>query len=29
VILIKHQEFAFVIGKPPKKIPTSYAFGGL
>jgi hypothetical protein len=29
VILIKHQQFAFVIGKPPKKIPTSYAFGGL
>jgi hypothetical protein len=29
IVLIKHQEFAFVIGKPPKKIPTSYAFGGL
>lgn len=29
VVLIKHQEFAFVIGKPPKKIPTSYQFGGL
>ena len=29
VVLIKHQEFAFVIGKPPKKIPTNYAFGGL
>ena len=29
IVLIKHQEFAFVIGTPPKKIPTSYAFGGL
>jgi hypothetical protein len=29
VVLIKHQEFAFVIGKPPKKIPSSYQFGGL
>jgi hypothetical protein len=29
LVLIKHQEFAFVIGKPPKKIPTSYQFGGL
>ena len=29
VTLIKHQEFAFVIGTPPKKIPTTYAFGGL
>lgn len=29
VVLIKHQEFAFVIGTPPKKIPTTYAFGGL
>jgi hypothetical protein len=29
VVLIKHQEFAFVIGKAPKKIPTSYQFGGL
>jgi hypothetical protein len=29
VVLIRHQEFAFVIGKPPKKIPTSYQFGGL
>jgi hypothetical protein len=29
LILIKHQEFAFVVGKPPKKIPTSYQFGGL
>jgi hypothetical protein len=29
IVLIKHQEFAFVIGKAPKKIPTSYAFGGL
>jgi hypothetical protein len=29
VVLIKHQEFAFVVGKAPKKIPTAYAFGGL
>jgi hypothetical protein len=29
VVLIKHQEFAFVIGKPPNKIPTSYQFNGL
>ena len=29
LILIKHQEIAIVIGKPPKKIPTSYQFGGL
>jgi hypothetical protein len=29
IVLIKHQEFAFLIGKPPKKIPTTYAFGGL
>ena len=28
IILIKHQEFAFVVGKPPKKIPTSYTFPG-
>ena len=28
LILIKHQEFAFVIGKAPKKIPTSYQFPG-
>ena len=27
--LIKHQEVAIVVGKPPKKIPTSYQFGGL
>jgi hypothetical protein len=29
IVLIKHQEFAFVIGTPPKKIPSTYAFGGL
>jgi hypothetical protein len=29
LVLIRHQEFAFVIGKAPKKIPTSYQFGGL
>jgi len=29
LVLIRHQEIAFVIGKPPKKIPSSYQFGGL
>ncbi|TML31303.1 MAG: hypothetical protein E6G24_12110 [Actinobacteria bacterium] len=29
LVLIKHQEVAIVVGKPPKKIPSSYAFGGL
>jgi hypothetical protein len=28
IVLIKHQEFAFVIGKPPKSIPTSFLFPG-
>jgi hypothetical protein len=29
LILKRHQEIAIVIGKPPKKIPSTYAFGGL
>jgi hypothetical protein len=29
LVLKKHQELAFIIGKPPKKIPISYQFGGL
>jgi hypothetical protein len=29
LILQRHQEIAFVIGKPPKTIPSSYNFGGL
>jgi len=29
LVLIKHQEVAIVVGKPPKKIPSSYAFGRL
>jgi len=29
LILQRHQEIAIVIGKPPKKIPATYAFGGL
>jgi hypothetical protein len=29
LVLKRHQEIAFVIGKPPKKIPATYAFGGL
>jgi hypothetical protein len=29
LVLRRHQEFAIVIGKPPKKIPSTYAFGGL
>ena len=29
LVLIKHQEIAIVVGKPPKKIPTGYQFGGL
>jgi len=29
LVLIKHLEVAIVVGKPPKKIPSSYAFGRL
>jgi len=29
LVLRRHQEIAIVIGKPPKKIPATYAFGGL
>jgi hypothetical protein len=29
LVLRKHQEIAFVIGTPPKKIPATYRFGGL
>jgi hypothetical protein len=29
LILKRHQEIAIVIGKPPKKVPSAYAFGGL
>jgi hypothetical protein len=29
LVLKRHQEIAMVIGKPPKKIPATYAFGGL
>lgn len=29
LVLIKHQEVAIVVGKAPKKIPSSYAFGRL
>jgi hypothetical protein len=29
LVLKRHQEIAIVIGKPPKKIPSTYAFGGL
>jgi hypothetical protein len=29
LLLKKHQEIGIVIGKPPKKIPSTYAFGGL
>jgi hypothetical protein len=29
LVLERHQEIAIVVGKPPKKIPSTYAFGGL
>jgi hypothetical protein len=29
LVLKRHQEIAFVIGTPPKKIPSTYAFRGL
>jgi hypothetical protein len=29
LVLKRHQEIAIVIGKPPKKIPATYAFGAL
>jgi hypothetical protein len=29
MVLVKHQEIALVIGKPPANIPSTYAFGGL
>jgi hypothetical protein len=29
LVLVRHQEISFVIGKPPHTIPTTYAFGGL
>jgi hypothetical protein len=29
LVLKRHQEIAIVIGKPPTKIPATYAFGGL
>jgi hypothetical protein len=29
LVLKRHQVIAFVIGKPPKKIPSTYKFGGL
>jgi hypothetical protein len=29
LVLKRHQEIAMVIGNPPKKIPATYAFGGL
>jgi hypothetical protein len=29
LVLKKHQEIAIVVGKPPKKVPSTYAFGNL
>ncbi|MGB2875511.1 MAG: hypothetical protein WBB76_08570 [Gaiellaceae bacterium] len=29
LVLKKHQELAIIVGKPPKKIPSTYAFHGL
>ena len=29
LVLKKHQELAFIIGKPPKRIPVTYQFGAL
>ena len=29
LVLVKHQEIAVVVGKPPANIPATYSFGGL